>query len=100
MAKLNASDTRAMADVMYGIRDEQATAEHEEERRIFRAFQLYFANTPEGLEEGKWLNVANWEWIKAGRPTKIAASVPTRCAGRPSQRSRPSGNCALRTALR
>jgi hypothetical protein len=60
-----------MADIMDGARDEQAAAEHEEERRIFRAFQIYFASTDEGKQEGRWLNVANWEWIKAGSPTKI-----------------------------
>jgi hypothetical protein len=33
--------------------------------------QAYFASTPEGAEEGRWLNEPTWMWIKAGSPTKI-----------------------------
>jgi hypothetical protein len=75
MKKLNAADTKMMDAVMYGHPNQQAIDEYEEERRIRTAFQTYFASTPEGMEEGKWLNVATWEWIKAGSPTKIGVGA-------------------------
>jgi hypothetical protein len=61
----------ALSDDQVAINEEQAAAERVEANRIKKAFEAYFASTPEGMEEGRWLNTVYWQWAAAGRPEKI-----------------------------
>jgi hypothetical protein len=51
--------------------DRKSREQRDESQAVNAAFAVYFASTPEGKEEGRWLNAVPWQWVDAGRPTKI-----------------------------
>ncbi len=69
--KFNAAETLTAENAETGEIDARYVAEHVARARMRHAFETYFASTPEGQEEGKWLNLPAWQWIAAGSPAKI-----------------------------
>ena len=70
-ARQMAAADAEMSDEEVMARYNESRAERDAEIALRSAFERYFASTPEGQEEGRWLNVVHWQWAAAGSPPKI-----------------------------
>jgi hypothetical protein len=65
------SDEDALTREEIGIRVRRSAESCKDENQMRIAFDTYFKSTPEGLQEGRWLNEPHWIWKEAGCPAKI-----------------------------